>query len=468
MCVPTGKQLGRRSSWRGRVTYGSQSRDAYAVLVTRFDFEPEQLGSGGFGRVHAARRVDEHGTPVADGLAIKFLKDEWCANADAVARFGREVRLQQAELSHPNVLPIVARNLSAEPPYFVMPKASHSLRDEINDGLTDDLARALALFESVLEGMAHAHERSVLHRDLKPENVLFIDGVPQVADFGLGKRIAPGTTELTQTGTWFGTEAYMAPEQRSATKLVTKAADVYSLGKMLAELLTGHDPQPFVFRAAEVPPEYRYFLSRCCDQDADARYQDAGEVLAAFRMLHASEVVIDPPMAGAERLIQAWMLGNGDIDAIAAHFARYEAEEELYSELVPELPEGLVAELLTNRPTDARQLFFVYDRHIDGSLPFNYCDTVAGFYARVFDSTDDVEIKRVIAARLWELGPRHNRWHVGSVLARMVARVNDRSDEMVLVEAITNAPRYAEWNARYFAEVEVPGLIGRALKEAID
>ncbi|MGE4427490.1 MAG: protein kinase [Solirubrobacteraceae bacterium] len=152
--------------------------------MIRFRYDKNPLGSGGFGRVHPASRVDDSGAVVDGDLAIKFLKPEWCQDQEALVRFGREVRLQQEALDHPNVLPVVGRNLSADPPYFVMPRATHSLREELGHGGIQDDSRMLVLFQAVLEGMAHAHERQVLHRDLKPENVLFVGGVPRVADFG--------------------------------------------------------------------------------------------------------------------------------------------------------------------------------------------------------------------------------------------------------------------------------------------
>jgi serine/threonine-protein kinase len=154
--------------------------------MSRFGFaENEPLGDGGFGDVYRAYRVGDDGERLEGEYAIKLLKRHWCENSEAVARFQREVRLQDEELDHSNVMPVLARNLSADPPYFVMPLATHSLRDELDNDLVQDRERALSVFENILQGVAHAHEREVLHRDLKPENVLFVDGTVRVTDFGL-------------------------------------------------------------------------------------------------------------------------------------------------------------------------------------------------------------------------------------------------------------------------------------------
>jgi hypothetical protein len=438
--------------------------------MTRFNYAPAPLGSGGFGIVHAATRTDDEGNVVEDSLAIKFLKPEWCDNEEALARFQREVRLQQEELDHPHVLPIVGRNLSANPPYFVMPQASHSLRVELVDGLAEDEDTALEYFEQILTGMAHAHEREVLHRDLKPENVLFVDGVPRVADFGLGKRLSPDATNLTRTEVWFGTEAYMAPEQRSATKHVTASADVYSLGKMLGELLTGAVPQPFVFSVDAMPMRFRYFLNRCCDQDPGGRYQNAGEMLAAFRVLTAPDEVVDPPIEGAEKLVQQWMAGDHGtavITALNEHFMRYRGEEELYSRVVPYLPDALIQQYLGSYPDDARELLKVFDGHIGGSLPFSYCDVIADFYATIFPQTTDGEIRKLILARLWQVGPTHNRWHVGQVFARLIGEIKDPSDALLAIEVIAAAPNRAHWHEDYLKQVTVLRAVSGAVAAAV-
>ena len=178
--------------------------------MTRFGYKKPSCGEGGFGRVYPAFRVDDEGNEIEGGYAMKFLLDKWCGNEEAIARFKREVRLQQEELDHPNVMPVIARNLSAEPPYFVMPFAPHDLKKQLADGLAERRSEALEIFGEVLDAIAHAHERQVLHRDLKPGNVMFVDGRPCVSDFGFGKRMAADATDMTGSGQWFGSQHYMA------------------------------------------------------------------------------------------------------------------------------------------------------------------------------------------------------------------------------------------------------------------
>lgn len=154
--------------------------------------------------------------------------------------------------------------------------------------------------------MAHAHDHGVLHRDLKPPNVLFCGGVPKVADFGLGKRLDPEATKLTKTDMWMGTEPYMAPEQFADAKRVEPPADVYALGKVLWEMLTGRQPDVLHVDISAVPRDFRFFIEKCTRREPAERFGSAGEALATFRMFTVGNDVLDPPMEATEKLVAEW------------------------------------------------------------------------------------------------------------------------------------------------------------------
>ena len=412
----------------------------------------EHLGSGGFGSVRRAMRVSDDGkTVLQDGLAVKTLNQKHLDDQDALARFIREVRLLDEELDHPNVMPALGRNLSASPPWFVMPYAETNLGGELELGNAGDREWVVRIFIQILEGMAHAHDRGVLHRDLKPPNLLFCDGVVKVSDFGLGKLLDTEAAHLTKTATWMGTEPYMAPEQFADAKRVEPPADVYALGKVLWEMLTGREPDVLHVDVDAVPREFRFFIEKCTRRDAGERFANAGEALASFRIFAAGADVLDPPMEATEKLVAEWADASSDtqrlkiVRRLDEHLARNATEEELYFKVIPRLPESLV-DLYMDELDDAfTAMLRVYDEHISGGLPFSYCDVVARFYTRVFRRSDDLDLQRIILARLIAMGASHSRWFVGEMTGDLLTKIRDVSEAMMAAEVIDADQGHAEW-----------------------
>jgi serine/threonine-protein kinase len=219
------------------------------TLLDRYTVQAE-LGEGGMGVVY--RAVDEQGHPVA----IKRLHAAVATSPQLTARFQREAAAQ-AMLSHPNIAALHAVGVTDDGGmFFVMELiVGHDLATELEHGPLIP-ARALALTRQVLSGLHHAHQFGLVHRDLKPENVLLARGPngtageqAKIIDFGLVKMLDDvlGPTEcqrLTRTGMVFGTPDYMAPEQILA-EAVDARTDLYAVGILLFELLTGRRPFEF-------------------------------------------------------------------------------------------------------------------------------------------------------------------------------------------------------------------------------
>jgi tRNA A-37 threonylcarbamoyl transferase component Bud32 len=269
----------------------------------------QEIGRGGMGVVHRARQVS-----LNRAVALKMILSGRFASAADLQRFRVEAEAA-ASLDHPNIVPIYEVGEHRGQHYFTM-----KLIEGVS--LSQELARRAALpaeesqgsslrlwagvMATVARAVHHAHQRGILHRDLKPANILLAplcpDGFePHVTDFGLAKRMASpehqaGET-LTQSGAIVGTPAYMAPEQASGRKGLTTAADVYGLGAILYECLTGRPPfraeSPLdtvvqvlhdeVVRpralAPHVPRDLETVCLKCLEKDPSRRYGSA-EALA--------------------------------------------------------------------------------------------------------------------------------------------------------------------------------------------
>src|SRR5262249_24075360 len=175
-------------------------------------------------------------------VALKVLKPELGAVL-GVERFLSEIRVT-AHLQHPNLLPLFDSGEADGLLYYVMPYvAGETLRrrlDREHQLPVDEAVRVAAAIASALE---YAHEAGVVHRDLKPENILFQAGQPVVADFGIALAVSnAGGARVTQTGLSLGTPQYMSPEQATGDRAIDGRSDIYSLGAVTYEMLTGVPP----------------------------------------------------------------------------------------------------------------------------------------------------------------------------------------------------------------------------------
>src|SRR5690349_11381939 len=218
--------------------------DRYRIERTP-DGEPVLLGRGGTALVYLALDV-RHDRQVA----LKVVHPELAASVEA-ERFLREIRLV-ARLSHPHILPLFDSGQAGDPRdgpggcllYYVMPYLTgESLRRRLQRDGRLELPVALRIAREVGLALDYAHRNGVIHRDVKPENILLEDGQAVVADFGIAAAVErAGDEQLTETGHAIGTPAYMSPEQAGAEGPLDGRSDIYSLGCVLYEMLSGGPP----------------------------------------------------------------------------------------------------------------------------------------------------------------------------------------------------------------------------------
>jgi serine/threonine-protein kinase len=245
--------------------------------------------------VYLARDV-RHDRPVA----VKVLRPEISAEIGA-ERFLREIKMA-AGLTHNHILPVFDSGESDGLLYYVMPNMEgQSLRHKLDEERQLSLEDALRLTREVASALDYAHRHQVIHRDVKPENILLHDGAALVADFGIGKALTGGKS-ITQSGISVGTPSYMSPEQASGDTTVDGRSDLYSLGCVLYEMLTGEppftgpnaqsiiakrfvSPVPSVRTTRDVPEAVDAAVTRALARTPVDRYRTAGEFAEALRTL---------------------------------------------------------------------------------------------------------------------------------------------------------------------------------------
>ena len=206
------------------------------ALADRYQIE-RHLGEGGMATVYLAQDL-KHDRQVA----LKVLKPELAAVIGA-ERFVQEIKTTAA-LQHPHILPLFDSGEADGFLYYVMPFIDGvTLRDKLDHETQLGIDEAVRIATEVADALDYAHRHDVIHRDIKPENILLHDGRPMVADFGIALALsAAAGGRMTETGMSLGTPHYMSPEQATAEKDLTNRSDIYSLGTVLFEMLTGEPP----------------------------------------------------------------------------------------------------------------------------------------------------------------------------------------------------------------------------------
>ncbi len=273
-----------------------------AALADRYRIEGE-LGTGGMATVYRALDL-RHDRDVA----IKVLNPELSASLGA-ERFLSEIRVT-AKLQHPHIVPVFDSGDAGGHLFFVMPRIEgETLRARIERGGPLPVAEALRYVREVAGALAYAHERGILHRDLKPENILLSGEHALLADFGIAASTgAPIAQRLTQTGVAVGTPVYMSPEQATGERTLGPSSDIYALGAICFELLTGTPP----FTGAT----YEAILVQRFTQDAPRVSSRRADTPARCDAAIAKALARDP----AERFATASAFAEalGDVSAVPA------------------------------------------------------------------------------------------------------------------------------------------------------
>jgi serine/threonine-protein kinase len=266
------------------------------VLSPHYELDCE-IGRGGMGVVYRARDRRLKRT-----VAIKVLPPELAFRSEIKTRFLREAETA-AQLNHPNIVDIYAVDEAEGIVYFVMAYITgDNLAKRLHEHGTLGVEETRRTMRDVADALAYAHERGVIHRDIKPDNIL-IDaqsGRPMVTDFGIARAVSEGDSRLTATGIAIGTPTYMSPEQAAGERTIDGRSDLYSLGVLGYQMLTGEPPfvanstpailvkhisetpTPVEQRRSDVPPDLARVIMSLLEKDPADRFPSAAAVVVAL------------------------------------------------------------------------------------------------------------------------------------------------------------------------------------------
>jgi eukaryotic-like serine/threonine-protein kinase len=236
-----------------------------------------KIGQGGIAEIYKARQI-----ALNRPVAIKILFPQLMNDADIVRRFEAE-SITVGRLNHPNIVHVIDKGKAEDRYYFVMEYVDGTSFKDIVYSKKYSPRQKLEIIVMVLKGLDYAHKNGVIHRDIKPANIL-VDkqGNALVADFGIAHLVNKSDPEMTSSDMVMGTLAYMSPEQKASSVNVDARSDIYSIGVMVYEILTGSRPMGRFKMPSEIEPKlpkkFDEIVSKCLATDPNDRYQKAVEL----------------------------------------------------------------------------------------------------------------------------------------------------------------------------------------------
>lgn len=381
-----------------------------------------EINRGSFGLVEEvempdgtrlARKIFSPSFPVASQQDIeKFIR-----------RFQREVRVQSS-LEAETFIPILSEGVEGSSPYYLMPLADKTLRQEIVESKKTGEAPQQALAD-ILNALEELHELGYVHRDLKPENVLSHGGKWKLSDFGLVLPPSSETTKLTSSNSNWGTARYCAPEQAIEFKNATPLVDIYAFGCILHDIYGIEDRIPY--QRYSSPGEIGGIIEKCTEIKPEKRFHSVRALRGALFTLFSSAPNVTLSPAASDWVSEIKKIDEWDRRK-AENFVRfltYSANSEDRYAVLIEVDESVLDKIYNIDQDIIKSLSILYCEWVEHTgFQWDYCDVVVRRLEKIFE-LGDIELKAMSALAAAELGKSHNRWFVMRRLMNMCGKSLD-------------------------------------------
>jgi serine/threonine protein kinase len=389
----------------------------------------KNLGSGGFGIVDLVQSEDGSVLARKTLVPANNLPPQVVQNIER--RFAREAKTQSG-IRHHNIVPVLHTELSASPPYYLMPAAICSLQNDLDQDKSLG-GNWLHVIADIVAGLDELHQTGIHHRDLKPQNVLRYPGNRQgdpdyyaISDFGLIAMNESRLSVLTVTGMAKGTDYYTAPEITSDLRKASVQSDIYSLGCIVHDMI-GTDARVPCHEIKETG-EYGAILRNCTRSDPQRRFRSVRSVLDALVSVTAEL----PTIVATKSAEFGNQLASGDpLDEQSwralIDFVEDDEREDDTKAVLGQLRLDQVSDLCARSVELGDRLGQVYSRWAHStSFAFERSDSIANIL-EVFVRTCSLETKADALMALLELGTSHNRWYVERKFCNLCGGMMDES-----------------------------------------
>lgn len=351
---------------------------------------------GGFGEVYLAS--DEN----KDSFAVKMLTDHSQNGSD---RFDREVRLM-SRLNHPNIMKIVAWNITTSNKFYVMPLYKTSL-DSILPELAENYQRQYSIIRSILSGLRYLHSEGVIHRDMKPGNILLNNDTDVViTDFGLGFQPNSSSKPLTTMHN-YGTLRYASPEQCANMHNVDCRTDIYAMGYIIEDIVSANGT------CHNYDSSIKYIIEKCTKKNRDDRFQTVEQLQEMIDTVYSLILNKSEAYALDDLLIKMAQrqLDFPNIMDVANRIIK-ENDRERVELFFSNISSSSLKELEQNNISLLHEMIIRLDSYWDQTdWPFSYIDKVANLSEKLYMTLSNPELKAMILFRLTELAINYNRWY---------------------------------------------------------